>query len=392
MKRISIFGVTGSIGQNTVDLVKRDRSAFQVIALSGGQNIEQLAKDAIDLNAEIAVTADDRLLGALRAALAGTGVTAAAGRQALLDAADRPTDICVSAIVGAAGLEPGLIALRHGATVALANKESMVAAGRLMRATAQEFGGTILPVDSEHSAIFQLLKSEKMHEIERVVITASGGAFRDLTREEMRYVTPAEACQHPTWDMGQRITIDSASMFNKALEVIEAKELFDIDPSAIEVVIHPQSLIHAMVGFRDGGMTAHLGSHDMRHAIGYALYHPDRAQLPIERLDFATLSNLTFVAPDLEKYPALTLARDVMDIGGVSGAAFNAAKEIALDAFIAQDIGFLDMPEVVKHVIDVLFYKNTPAGDPLSLDDVLAMDKRARHCAVEIINKIRAGI
>jgi 1-deoxy-D-xylulose-5-phosphate reductoisomerase len=392
MKSISIFGATGSIGQNTVDLVKRDRPAFQVIALSGGQNIEQLAKDAIDLNAEIAVTAEDRLLGALRAALAGTGVTAAAGRQALLDAADRPTDICVSAIVGAAGLEPGLIALRHGATVALANKESMVAAGRLMRATAQESGGTILPVDSEHSAIFQLLKSEKMHEIERVVITASGGAFRDLTREEMRYVTPAEACQHPTWDMGQRITIDSASMFNKALEVIEAKELFDIDPSAIEVVIHPQSLIHAMVGFRDGGMTAHLGSHDMRHAIGYALYHPDRAQLPIERLDFATLSNLTFVAPDLEKYPALTLARDVMDIGGVSGAAFNAAKEIALDAFIAQDIGFLDMPEVVKQVIDVLFYKNTPAGDPLSLDDVLAMDRRARHCAVEIINKIRAGI
>ena len=387
-RRISIFGATGSIGQNTIDLIKRDPDAFEVIALSGGQNIDQLATDARSLGAKIAVTADGSLQPKLKAALDGTNIIAAAGRVALLDAARQPIDICVSAIVGAAGLEPGLLSLEQGATLALANKESMVAAGALMRQTARKFGGTILPVDSEHSAIFQLLKSEESEEVERVIITASGGAFRDLTLDQMQDVTLEQACAHPTWDMGQRITIDSASMFNKALEVIEAKELFDLSPDQIEVLIHPQSLVHAIVGFRDGGLTAHVGPHDMRHAIGYALYHPRRAHIPVERLDFAKLAEFTFAAPDFRKYPALSLAYEVLERGGLSGAAFNAAKEIALDRFIDGKISFLQMSEVVKRVIDTLFEEETTQGDPLLLRDILAMDQRARSVAADVIKKI----
>jgi len=387
-RRISIFGATGSIGQNTIDLIKRDPDAFEVIALSGGQNIDQLAADARSLGAKIAVTADGSLQPKLKAALDGTNIIVAAGREALLDAARQPIDICVSAIVGAAGLEPGLLSLEQGATLALANKESMVAAGALMRQTARKFGGTILPVDSEHSAIFQLLKSEESEEVERVIITASGGAFRDLTLDQMQDVTLEQACAHPTWDMGQRITIDSASMFNKALEVIEAKELFDLSPDQIEVLIHPQSLVHAIVGFRDGGLTAHVGPHDMRHAIGYALYHPRRAHIPVERLDFAKLAEFTFAAPDFRKYPALSLAYEVLERGGLSGAAFNAAKEIALDRFIDGKISFLQMSEVVKRVIDTLFEEETTQGDPLLLRDILAMDQRARSVAADVIKKI----
>ena len=387
-RRISIFGATGSIGQNTIDLIKRDPDAFEVVALSGGQNIDQLAADARSLGAKIAVTADGSLQPKLKAALDGTNIIAAAGREALLDAVRQPIDICVSAIVGAAGLEPGLLSLEQGATLALANKESMVAAGALMRQTARKFGGTILPVDSEHSAIFQLLKSEKSEEVERVIITASGGAFRDLTLDQMQDVTLEQACSHPTWDMGQRITIDSASMFNKALEVIEAKELFNLSPDQIEVLIHPQSLVHAIVGFRDGGLTAHVGPHDMRHAIGYALYHPRRAHIPVERLDFAKLAEFTFAAPDFRKYPALSLAYEVLERGGLSGAAFNAAKEIALDGFIDGKISFLQMSEVVKRVIDALFEEETIQGDPLLLRDILAMDQRARSVAADVIKKI----
>ena len=378
MKRISVFGATGSIGQSTLDLVKRDRENFDVLALSGGRNIAQLAQDAISTGAQVAVTAFDEEYPALKEALAGTTVQAAAGHNALLEAADQSADWVMSAIVGAAGLEPGLRAMQAGADLALANKESMVAAGALMRKTSAQNNVALLPVDSEHSAVFQALMGEGRDTVERVILTASGGAFRDWSYDDLARATPEQAATHPNWNMGQRITIDSASMFNKSLEVIEAKELFDLSSDQIEVLIHPQSLVHALVGFRDGGLMAHVGPADMRHAIGYALYHPHRKALPIERLNLADIGSLEFSAPDFKKYPALALAYEVLDIGGLSGAVYNAAKEVALDAFIDRKIGFLVMADVVRSVLDAVFGgPNTPPSEP-SLENILQMDQIGR--------------
>lgn len=387
MKRISIFGATGSIGQSTLDIVRQDRDAFQVCAVTGAQNIDQLAQDAVDFGAEYAITSVDELYHPLQERLSGTGVTAMAGRSALVEAGDLPVDLCLSAIVGAAGLEPGYRALARGADLALANKESMVAAGQLMKQTARNSGGQLLPVDSEHSAIFQALQGENRQSVERVIITASGGAFRDWSLEALQNATPQQAQTHPNWDMGQRITIDSASMFNKALEVIEAKELFDLSPNQIEVVIHPQSLIHSIVGFCDAGMMAHIGPHDMRHAIAYAMYYPNRPALALDRLDLVKIGRLDFMEPDRAKYPALDLAYQVMEQGGLMGAAFNAAKETALDAFIAGQIGFLTMSQVVKGVLDHLSMDTAAKSDPLDLENILAMDALARTVAVEEIGK-----
>lgn len=388
MKRISVFGATGSIGQNTLDLIQRDRDAYDVVALSGGHNIDQLAKDAVAFGAKIAVTAYEDRYQDLKSALSGTGIDVACGSQAIVDAAQRPVDIAVSAIVGAAGLGSGVATLEQGATLALANKESMVCAGRLMQSKVKSFGGRILPVDSEHSALFQALVGEDISSVERVIITASGGAFRDWTLDQIAQATPEQAATHPNWDMGQRITIDSASMFNKSLEVIEAKELFNFKPDQIEVLIHPQSMIHAMIGFTDGGLMAHVGPADMRHAIGYALSWPNRADLPLERLDFAKIGRFDFSAPDLEKYPPLRLAYRVMAQGGLSGAVFNAAKEISLDAFIAKKIGFLDMAAVVEQVLDRVGHQFSSESDCLSLDNVMAMDHIGRITAAEIIEKL----
>ena len=378
MKRISVFGATGSIGQSTLDLVKRDRENFDVLALSGGRNIAQLAQDAISTGAQVAVTAFDEEYLALKEALAGTKVQAAAGHNALLEAADQSADWVMSAIVGAAGLEPGLRAMQAGADLALANKESMVAAGALMRKTSAQNNVALLPVDSEHSAVFQALMGEGRDTVERVILTASGGAFRDWSYDDLARATPEQAATHPNWNMGQRITIDSASMFNKSLEIIEAKELFDLNSGQIEVLIHPQSLVHALVGFHDGGLMAHVGPADMRHAIGYALYHPHRKALPIERLNLAEIGSLKFTAPDFKKYPALALAYEVLDIGGLSGAVYNAAKEVALDAFIDRKIGFLVMADVVRSVLDSVFSgSNTPLSEP-SLENILQMDQIGR--------------
>ena len=384
MRRISIFGATGSIGQNTIDLIRRDPMAYDVVALSGGANITQLARDAIDLKAQVAVTCYDDQLGALRDALAGTGIEAAAGATAIAEAAQRPVDWGMSAIVGAAGLMPGLNIAGQGATLALANKESLVTAGPLLMQTAGDNGATVLPVDSEHSAIFQALVGETLSEVERIVITASGGAFRDWSMDQLATATVAQASSHPNWDMGQRITIDSASMFNKALEVIEAKEFFGISPDMIEVVVHPESLIHALVGFRDGAMMAHVGAPDMRHAIGYALHWPERKHLPVDRLDLVKAGAMTFRAAEDARYPALRLARDVMATGGLSGAIFNAAKEAALDGFIAGRIGFLDMARVVEQVLNTM---SPNAGPVPPLDDILAADTEARARAHDIITK-----
>lgn len=344
MRRISIFGATGSVGEQTVDLIQRagGPDAYRTVALTGGRNIARLAEQARALRAELAVCADPADLPALRAALAGTATEAAAGPQAIAEAADRPADWVMSAIVGAAGLVPGLRALSHGSTLALANKESLVTAGQLLMSTAAAHGARILPVDSEHSAIFQALIGEDMAAVDRIILTASGGALRDWPMEALAAATVKDALAHPNWAMGQRITIDSASMFNKALEVIETREYFGIEPDRIEVIVHPESIIHSMVGFHDGAIMAHLGSPDMRHPIGYALNWPDRAPLPVARLDLAQLSTLTFRAPDMTRYPALRLAREVMAIRGLAGAAFNAAKEVALDGFLAGRIGFME--------------------------------------------------
>lgn len=381
MRKVSIFGATGSIGQNTIDLIRRTPEAYDVVALTGGANIAQLAQDAVALRADVAVTAYDEQLPALRAALQGSGVEAAAGQGALVEAAARPADWIMSAIVGAAGLAPGLEALKHGTTLALANKESLVCAGRLLLDTAKAHGARLLPVDSEHSAVFQGLVGEDISAVERIIITASGGAFRDWPLEDLPGATLAQASSHPNWDMGQRITIDSASMFNKALEVIETREYFGVRPDQIEVLVHPESLVHALVGFNDGALMAHLGAADMRHAIGYALHWPDRQTLPVERLDLARIGQLNFRAPDMARYPALRLAYEVMARGGMMGAAFNAAKEQALDDFIAGRLRFTDMAAVVEAVLEQMSGDCDLIDAAMTLDNVGRVDHLARKQA-----------
>lgn len=387
MRRVSIFGATGSIGQNTIDLIARAPDDYDVVALTGAGNIELLARDARRLNAKVAVTAHDHLLDDLRAALAGSGVVAAAGPAALTEAAARPADWVMSAIVGAAGLAPGLTALEQGATLALANKESLVCAGALMLRTAKANNARLLPVDSEHSAVFQALSGEDMSAVERVIITASGGAFRDWPIEDLSKATLDQASSHPNWDMGQRITIDSASMFNKAMELIETREYFGVDPSQIEVLVHPESMIHAMVGFNDGALMAHVGPPDMRHAIGYALHWPDRKTLPVERLDLAAIGQLTFRAPCDTRWPALRLAREVMQAGGLAGAVFNAAKETALDGFIAGRLRFTDMAGIVEDVLTAVSSQQGHIDAIMNLENVASIDHLARNEAQAAINR-----
>ncbi|WP_299145764.1 1-deoxy-D-xylulose-5-phosphate reductoisomerase [uncultured Tateyamaria sp.] len=384
-RRVSILGATGSIGQNTIDLIARDPDAYDVVALTGAGNIERLAADAKNLRADIAVTADESRLDELRHALQGSDVVAAAGQDALIEAACRPADWVMSAIVGAAGLAPGLRALEQGATLALANKESLVCAGHLILKTAKACDARILPVDSEHSAVFQALVGEDMDAVERVIITASGGAFRDWPLERLADATLEQASSHPNWDMGQRITIDSASMFNKAMELIETREYFGVRPDQIEVLVHPESMIHAMVGFRDGALMAHVGPPDMRHAIGYALHWPERQSLPVERLDLARIATLSFRAPDEVRWPALRLAREVMERGGLAGAVFNAAKETALDGFIAGQIGFLRMGEIVEDVLNTMDPSHIDAA--MTLDNVAHADQMARQAARRVIEQ-----
>ena len=384
MRRITVFGATGSVGESTLDLLAR-RDDVAVVALTGGRQVARLAELARAHRAELAVTAHEECYRPLKEALAGTGIAVAAGPGAVVEAGYRPADWVMSAIVGAAGLAPGFAALSQGCIVALANKESLVTAGPLLLAEARAHGATLLPVDSEHSAVFQALVGEDIAAVETVTLTASGGGLRDWPLERLAQATVADAGAHPNWAMGQRITIDSASMFNKAMEVIEAREFFGLDPDQIRVLIHPQSLVHALVGFRDGAMMAHLGSPDMRHPIGYALNWPDRGALPVARLDLAAAGRLDFAAPDLRRYPALRLAGEVMRIGGAAGAVFNAAKEIALDHFIEGQIGFLDMAGVVEDTLADYMSRGSLGNAPKSLQEVLAIDAKARRRAAEVI-------
>ncbi len=378
MRRISIFGATGSVGQNTVSIVQNHRQAFDVHAVSGAHNIEKLAQIAIALDADLAVTSQTDLLDKLKAHLKDTGIAAAAGREALLSAAADPVDWAMSAIVGFAGLEVSLEIAKHGTTLALANKESLVCGGALLRETCSRSGARLLPVDSEHSAIFQAMNGEKIAQVERVILTASGGPFLHRSLDEMANVTPDEAADHPNWSMGRRISIDSASMFNKAMEIIETKELFDVSGDQIEVVVHPQSIIHSMVGFNDGSILAHMGAADMRFAIGYALYFPERVNAGVARLDFSQLSQLDFLPVDTKRFPAIDIAYKVISKGGLAGAVFNAAKEQCLDLFLDQKIGFLDMADLVNKTLQSMdSFENYDAE---TMDKISKADKWSRVC------------
>jgi 1-deoxy-D-xylulose-5-phosphate reductoisomerase len=385
-RRISIFGATGSIGASTLSVIESlGCESVDVVAVTGNANVAGLADLAQRLRAEVAVTSDPARYAALREALSGSGVEAAAGPEALVEAASRPVDWVVSAIVVAAGLRPTLAAVRQGATIALANKECLVAAGPLFLAEVARAGAHLLPVDSEHNAIFQLVAGPGQgggrSPIERLLLTASGGPFRAWTLEQMAAASPKQAVAHPNWSMGARISIDSASMFNKALEMIEAGHLFGVGPDRIEVVVHRQSIIHSMVGYSDGSILAHLGPSDMRVAIGYALAWPERPHLPVERLDFARLARLDFEAPDEMRFPALRLAREAMSAGGLAPCVLNAAHEVALDGFIAGQIGFLDMAGLVEDTLSSV----STSKDAASLDEVFEADGEARRKARRLI-------
>ena len=386
VKNISILGATGSIGQNTLDLISSERDKFNVVGLTGENNIELLAGSAIKFNADVVATANDSKFNDLKDMLSGHKIEVCAGINGLLEVASRQAEWVMSAIVGSAGLRPGLKALETGANLALANKESMVAAGPIMKKMSKAKGVKLIPVDSEHSAISQLIRGEERSSLSKIIITASGGAFRSLTKAELVDVTPNQASKHPNWNMGQRITIDSASLFNKALEVIEAKELFDFDESEIEVLIHPQSLVHAIACFCDGGMKAHIGPPDMRHAIAYALHEEKRFNLTLAEVDLSEVGTLHFEKPDLLKYPALKLGFDVVRQGGLAGAAFNAAKEQALDSFLEYKLSFLGMADVVKATMEELSSKNKLSSE-VELEAVMDIDLQARSIARTLIDK-----
>ncbi|MBX9459100.1 MAG: 1-deoxy-D-xylulose-5-phosphate reductoisomerase [Rhizobium sp.] len=385
--RITILGSTGSIGVNTLDVIAQLGEDYAVDALTGNGNIALLARQARDARARLAVTADETRYDDLKDALAGSGIEAAAGRSGLAEAAEGYSNWVMAAIVGTAGLMPTLAAARRGANIALANKECLVSAGDLFVHAVANGGGRLLPVDSEHNAIFQVLEEGQRHALERIILTASGGPFRTWTREAMASVSAATAREHPNWSMGLKISIDSASMFNKALEMIEAQHLFHVRPEQIEVVVHPQSVIHSMVGYKDGSVLAQMGCPDMRTAIGYALSYPSRPTLDVERLDFTRLSRLDFEAPDEGRFPALRLARRAMEAGGLQGAVLNAAKEVALEAFIDGRIGFLDMAVIAEAVMDRMAH--LPAAS--IMEDVFAADAEARRHASGLVSKSAAA-
>ena len=353
--------------------------------MTANRNVEALAQQARRLRPSVAVVADPAAYGDLKAALSGTGVEVAAGHEAVTEAAGRPADWLMAAIVGAAGLESTLAGVRQGAVVGLANKETLVCAGGLFMREIEQRGATLVPVDSEHSAIFQVFETHHAQHVERIILTASGGPFRTLTRERMADVTPEQAVAHPNWDMGAKISVDSATMMNKGLEVIEAHHLFPVPGDRIEVVVHPQSVIHSMVEYVDGSVLAQLGTPDMRTPIAYALGWPERMTAPSARLDFNTLGALTFETPDPERFPALRLAREALDAGGAAPAILNAANEVAVHGFLDGRVSFLGIAEVVEECLQRL-----PITTINAIEDVRAVDAETRSVAAELIGN-RAG-
>jgi 1-deoxy-D-xylulose-5-phosphate reductoisomerase len=380
IRTISILGSTGSVGTQTLDLILAESHRYHVRALVGGRNVGRLAEQAKRCRPEIAVINDPSALGALRAALAGTGITAAAGASAVREAAAMPADWTMASIMGMAGLHPTLAAIRRGGAIAFANKEVLVSAGDLMMNAVTEAGARLLPVDSEHNAIFQCLETRNRSAVERIILTASGGPFRQTSREAMATITPEAALRHPVWSMGAKISIDSATMMNKGLELIEAARLFDLDETRIDVLFHPQSIIHGMVYYHDGSVLAQLGSPDMRIPIAHTLAWPRRMATKSPRLDLAAAGRLEFESPDLIRFPALRLAREVLQIGGGTPTILNAANEIAVEAFLQKRIGFLDISRTVERVLQML---GTPKAD--TLDDVIALNSLARRTAHELL-------
>jgi 1-deoxy-D-xylulose-5-phosphate reductoisomerase len=375
-RRVTILGSTGSVGRSTVDLLLRNRERFEVEALTGNRNLDLLVDQAKRLRPRLAAIADPALGRALKEALSGTGIETAAGLGALAEAAARPADWVMGAIVGAAGLAPTLTAIRRGAIVALANKECLVCAGELVMAEARAAGARLLPVDSEHNAIFQVLEGDRLDRVERIILTASGGPFRTAGLAEMRAAKPAAALAHPNWAMGSKISIDSATMMNKGLELIEAHHLFGLPSEKIDIVVHPQSVVHSLVAYVDGSVLAQLGNPDMRTPIAYALAWPDRMECPAPRLDLARIGALTFEALDPARFPALRIAREALAAGGAAPTILNAANEVAVAAFLGSRIGFLDIARVASAALERL-----PGRGIASLAEVAEVDAQARRTA-----------
>jgi 1-deoxy-D-xylulose-5-phosphate reductoisomerase len=380
-RHVTILGSTGSVGQSTVDLIARDPGQYRVEALVARSSVELLAEQARLLRARLAVVADPYRYRELKEALAGSPVEVAAGPEAVIEAAARPAEWVMAAIVGFAGLAPTLAAARRGAMVALANKEALVCAGRLLIEAIERSGGMLLPVDSEHNAIFQVFEPRQRDAIDRLILTASGGPFRNWSLADMADVTPAQALAHPNWDMGAKISVDSATMMNKGLELIEAHLLFGLPNAQIDIVVHPQSVIHSMVAYRDGSVLAQLGTADMRVPISHALGWPSRISGPAARLDFAGLSALTFERPDSGRFPSLRLAREALVSGGLAPVVLNAANEAAVEAFLAKRIRFLDIARIVE---DVMGACGRLSGPVISLQQVEAVDAEARRKAMDL--------
>ncbi|WP_066583236.1 1-deoxy-D-xylulose-5-phosphate reductoisomerase [Sphingomonas pruni] len=378
MKTVTILGATGSVGTSTLDLIEREPDRFKVRALTANCDVERLAAAARRTRAELAVVADESCLPALREALAGTGIDVAGGVQAICDAARSGADLTVGAIVGCAGLRPVMAAVEQGGTVVIANKEPLVSAGELVVDAARRFGATLLPADSEHNAIFQCFDPAQAKHVRRIILTASGGPFRDWSLERMRDVTPQQAVAHPNWTMGAKISVDSATMMNKGLELIEAARLFPVEADNIEIIVHRQSLVHSLVEYADGSVLAQLGPADMRTPIAYCLAWPERMATPMAPLDLIAAGRLDFEAPDEQRFPALALARRALTAGGGRPAILNAANEVAVAAFLAGKIGFLEIAAIVADTLDGY---DPPA--PETLDDVLAIDDEARTIAGE---------
>jgi 1-deoxy-D-xylulose-5-phosphate reductoisomerase len=382
-RSISIFGATGSVGLSTLDLVRQHRDAYRVVALTANGNAAALAELAREFDADLAVVAEDESYSALKHALADTRTEVAAGADALIEAARRDVDWTMAAIVGCAGLPPTMAAIEQGRTVALANKEALVSAGHLMMAAVQRSGTTLLPVDSEHNAIFQCLKGANLEQVRKITLTASGGPFRTFSLVQMRAVTPAQAVAHPNWDMGAKISVDSATMMNKGLELIEAYHLFPVGLDRLDILVHPQSVIHSMVEYVDRSTLAQLGSPDMRIPIASALAWPERIATNCKPLDLGMIGELTFEQPDAVRFPALRLARAAIKEGGAKPAILNAANEVAVEAFLKGRVGFLDIASLVENTLT-----GYVPDMPSTLDDLFSIDAAARDYAGAQLKKV----